>query len=252
MDRHPIFTSFGGSPPFTPRVRSHVTVSGDKCSSSAISFSERPFSLYSRALFAIAFTSFIRSLAPTRAMPHAGYQGIALGSMPSSRASFERRLRRLPQLLHLALEQLADVLHREGFGGHRRRALRLVDGPRSDRNSASALVPSVPAELFRLGELVSGEDRAVPADELVVEGAGVADADAALHVPFEARLHREAYLPRQIDDRGHHLLRAARDDLGERLAGQELLGEGRDEPGGAAGPVVRRDVDLPGGVRPLD
>src|SRR5438093_52111 len=90
MDRHPIFTSFGGSPPFTPRVRSHVTVSGDKCSSSAISFSERPFSLYSRALFAIAFTSFIRSLAPTRAMPHAGYQGIALGPMSSSRASFNR------------------------------------------------------------------------------------------------------------------------------------------------------------------
>src|SRR5438067_13520684 len=131
MDRHPIFTSVGGSPPFTPRVRSYVTVSGDKCSSSAISFSERPFSLYSRALFAIAFTSFIRSLAPTRAMPHAGYQGIALGPMSSSRASFPR----LPQLLHLVLEQLAEVFHREGFGRHRQMAFSLVDGPRSDRNS---------------------------------------------------------------------------------------------------------------------
>src|SRR5437667_110624 len=50
-DRQPIFTSFGASPPLIPRVKSQVTVSGDRCNSSAISFSERPFSLYSMALF---------------------------------------------------------------------------------------------------------------------------------------------------------------------------------------------------------
>src|SRR5206468_762716 len=229
MDRQPIFTSFGGSPPFTPRVRSQVTVSGDRCSSSAISFSERPFSLYSRALFAIAFTSFIRSLQLARCrMPDikVSHSGRCALRAPRSSAPF----RRLPQRLHLVLEQLADVFHREGSGGHRGRAFRLVDGSCSDRNSASALVPAVPAELFRLGELVSGEDRAVPADELVVEGAGVADSDAAFHVPLQARLYREAFLPRQVDDGGHHPLGAARDDLSERLPGQELLGQGRHEP----------------------
>src|SRR2546429_9715756 len=117
MDRQPIFTSFGGSPPFTPRVRSQVTVSGDRCSSSAISFSERPFSLYSRALFAIAFTSFIRSLGPTRAMPHAGYQGIALGSMPLRAPRSSDAFRRVAQRLHLDLERLSDVLNRAGSAG---------------------------------------------------------------------------------------------------------------------------------------
>src|SRR5947209_19137608 len=77
-DRHPIFTPFGGSPPFTPRVSSQVTVSGDRCNSSAISFSERPFSLYSMALFAIEFTSFIRSPTPLRTMRDAGYQDMRL------------------------------------------------------------------------------------------------------------------------------------------------------------------------------
>src|SRR5947208_2614896 len=54
-DRHPIFTSFGGSPPLMPRVRSQVTVSGDRCNSSAISFSQSTFSLYSIHRLAIEF-----------------------------------------------------------------------------------------------------------------------------------------------------------------------------------------------------
>src|SRR5947209_20536354 len=77
-DHQPIFTSFGASPPLIPRVKSQVTVSGDRCNSSAISFSERPFSLYSMALFAIEFTSFIRSPTPPRTMRDAGYQDIGL------------------------------------------------------------------------------------------------------------------------------------------------------------------------------
>src|SRR3989442_11463982 len=74
--RQPIFTSFGSSPPLIPRVKSQVTVSGDRCNSSAISFSERPFSLYSMALFAIEFTSFMRSPTPPRTMRDAGYQDV--------------------------------------------------------------------------------------------------------------------------------------------------------------------------------
>src|SRR5436309_12164019 len=50
-DRQPIFTSFGGAPPETPRERSHVTVSGERWSSSPISLSLSPFSLYSMAFF---------------------------------------------------------------------------------------------------------------------------------------------------------------------------------------------------------
>src|SRR3989441_2920901 len=77
-DRQPIFTSLGASPPLIPRVKSQVTVSGDRFNSSAISFSERPFSLYSMALFAIEFTSFIGSPTPLRTMRDAGYQDIGL------------------------------------------------------------------------------------------------------------------------------------------------------------------------------
>src|SRR2546425_4867653 len=80
-DRQPIFTSLGASPPLIPRVRSQVTVSGDRCNSSAISFSERPFSLYSMALFAIEFTSFIRSPTPPRTMRDAGYQDVDDGKL---------------------------------------------------------------------------------------------------------------------------------------------------------------------------
>src|SRR3989449_5701550 len=114
-DRQPIFTSFGASPPLIPRVKSQVTVSGDRCNSSAISFSERPFSLYSMALFAIAFTSFIRPRAPGRAMRHGGYQSIAL-------RRFVRRggFRLEPSFLPLAefpdfvVEDLVHILHRQG------------------------------------------------------------------------------------------------------------------------------------------
>src|SRR3990170_2495493 len=63
-DRQPIFTSFGGSPPFTPRVRSHVTVSGDRWSSSPISFSLSPFSLYSAAFFTRASMLFMVAPGP--------------------------------------------------------------------------------------------------------------------------------------------------------------------------------------------
>src|SRR2546422_3701313 len=61
MDRQPIFTSFGGAPPPTPRDRSHVTVSGERWSSSPISLSLRPFSFNSMALFTRASMLFIRS-----------------------------------------------------------------------------------------------------------------------------------------------------------------------------------------------
>src|SRR5213596_2582288 len=107
-DRHPIFTSFGGSPPLMPRVRSQVTVSGDRCNSYAISFSERPFSLYSMALFAIEFTSFMRSPTPRRTMRDAGYQDIGL-----ARGLFQNPLRcsRLQSDL-LQPSQLVDSLSR--------------------------------------------------------------------------------------------------------------------------------------------
>ena len=58
-DRQPIFTSFGGAPPFTPRESSQVTVSGERWSSSPISLSLRPFSLYSRAFFTSASMLFM-------------------------------------------------------------------------------------------------------------------------------------------------------------------------------------------------
>src|SRR5439155_1176291 len=61
IDRQPIFTSFGGAPPPTPRERSHVTVSGERWSSSPISLSLSPFSLYSIALFTRASMLFVLS-----------------------------------------------------------------------------------------------------------------------------------------------------------------------------------------------
>src|SRR5437773_8947037 len=61
MERQPIFTSFGGAPLPTPRDRSHVTVSGERWSSSPISLSLSPFSLYSIAFFTRASMLFIRS-----------------------------------------------------------------------------------------------------------------------------------------------------------------------------------------------
>src|SRR3990172_2423334 len=58
-DFQPIFTSFGGSPPLIPRVSSQVTVSGDRCSSSPISFSVRPRFLTPIALEASSSTLFM-------------------------------------------------------------------------------------------------------------------------------------------------------------------------------------------------
>src|SRR5467141_2670295 len=69
IDRQPIFTSFGGAPPPTPRDRSQVTVSGERWSSSPISLSLRPFSLYSIAFFTRASMLFIRSPGASIALP---------------------------------------------------------------------------------------------------------------------------------------------------------------------------------------
>src|SRR5207245_4682499 len=102
-----------------------------------------------------------------------------------------------------------------------------------------------PLELFRL------EDRAVHADELVVQRAGIADADPALHVPLETRLNRNLVRLREVDDGLHHPLWPARQDLVELLPIHELLRKGRNESGEAARPVVRGDVDLPARVRAL-
>src|SRR5712691_1501309 len=112
----------------------------------------------------------------------------------------------------------------------------------SHGNPATALVAAKMTEVLGSRELFSGEDRSVDAHELVVEGARIADPDPALHVPFETRLDRDAPLPGEVHDRIHHLLGTARDDLLERVAREELVRQGRDEPVKAAGAVVRRDV----------
>src|SRR5881397_2541417 len=117
-DRQPIFTSFGASPPLIPRVRSQVTVSGDRCNSSAISFSERPFSLYSMALFAIEFTSFIRSPTPRRTMRDAGYQDIGLtrGRFRNGEIRLQPGLLQPAEFLDLVVENFSYVLHRQRTG----------------------------------------------------------------------------------------------------------------------------------------
>src|SRR5213594_2398975 len=114
-DRQPIFTSFGASPPLIPRVKSQVTVSGDRCNSSPISFSERPFSLYSMALFAIEFTSFIRSPTPPRTMRDAGYQDIGLTRVGSGTGEvcLQPGLLQPAQFLDFVIEDLPHVLHRQ-------------------------------------------------------------------------------------------------------------------------------------------
>src|SRR6266566_6522769 len=127
---------------------------------------------------------------------------------------------------------------------------RLALSPIASRgNPATALVPAEMAEVLGPCELFPGEDRSVDAHELVVEGACNAKPDPALHVPFDARLNRHAPFPGQADDRVHHFLRPARDDLLERLAREELVRQGRDEPVEPAGAIVRRNVYLPGRVR---
>src|SRR5439155_3185185 len=89
----------------------------------------------------------------------------------------------------------------------------------------AALVPTEAAEVLGPLELLRGEDRPVHADELVVEGTRVADPDPALHVPLEARLDRDAPFPRKVDDRFHHPLRPAGQELIELLALDQLLGQ---------------------------
>src|SRR5439155_25421678 len=207
-----------------PRVRSRVTVSGDRCNSSAISFSERPFSLYSMALFAIEFTSFMRSPTPRRTMRDAGYQDIGL-----ARGLFQNPLRcsRLQSDL-LQPSQFVDSWSK--FLGGTSSAANPSAGSlswkpaslepwraASRRNPAAALVPPELAELFESFELFGGEDGTIQANELVVQRACVADPDPALHVPFEARLNRDLALLREAHDALHHPLRTASEDLVELL-----------------------------------
>src|SRR3972149_5342091 len=107
--RHPIFTAFGGPPPRTPRVRSHVTVSGERCSSSPISFSDRPFSLYSRARLTSASMLFI---VRPRGPRDAGWPILRYRQGASSQALLPELL----EFLDLVLEHEAHVLHRERAG----------------------------------------------------------------------------------------------------------------------------------------
>src|SRR2546428_11657419 len=125
-------------------------------------------------------------------------------------------------------------------------------GSQSAGAPPGALVPPEVAEVLGSLQLFRSEDRPVHAYELVVEGTRVADPDPALHVPLEARLDRDAELPREVDDRFHHPLGAARQDLIELLPLDELLGQGRHEPFESSGAVVRRDVDLPARVCAFD
>src|SRR5437867_11265432 len=130
--------------------------------------------------------------------------------------------------------------------------LRLCLAAASRRNPAAALVAPVAAELLEARELLGGEDRAVVAHELAVQGAGIADPDPAFHVALEARLNGDPAPPAEVDDGFHHPLRPARQDLVERLAVHQLLREGRGEAGEPARAVVRRDVHLPARVRSID
>src|SRR2546428_4016482 len=123
-------------------------------------------------------------------------------------------------------------------------------GSRGD--PTAALVPAEVAEVLGPLELFRREDRPVHAYELVVEGTRVADPDPALHVSLEARLDRDAVFPRKVDDRFHHPLGAARQELIELLPLDELPGQGRDEPFEPSGAVVGRNVALPARVRAFD
>src|SRR5256885_5667141 len=140
---------------------------------------------------------------------------------------------------------------RRAYRGHRPSRFSLVAWV-SRRNPTAAFVPPELAELLEALELFRREDRTIEAPALVVQRARVADADPALPVPFAARLNRDPAFLREVHDGLHHPLGPAREDLVKLLPINELLGQGRCESGEAAGPVVRRDVDLPGGVRPLD
>src|SRR5439155_866394 len=88
---------------------------------------------------------------------------------------------------------------------------------------------------FPADRLFRGEDRTIEAHELVVQRARVANADPALHVPFDARLNRDIAFLREVHDGLHHPLGPARQDLVKLLPIDELLGKGRCESGEAAG-----------------
>src|SRR2546428_8804893 len=111
-------------------------------------------------------------------------------------------------------------------------------GSRGD--PTAALVPAEVAEVLGPLELFRREDRPVHAYELVVEGTRVADPDPALHVSLEARLDRDAVVPRKVDDRCHHPLGAARQELIALRPLGELLGPGRHESSASSGAVVGR------------
>src|SRR5436309_5655332 len=119
IERQPIFTSFGGAPPPTPRERSHVTVSGERWSSSPISLSLSPFSFNSMAFFTRASRLFTDppgariGLRVLRLLPRADGR---LEPLPSEAA----------QPAHLVLEQEPHVLRREGAGVQERVVEELV------------------------------------------------------------------------------------------------------------------------------
>src|SRR5437667_6100002 len=94
---------------------------------------------------------------------------------------------------------------------------------RSCGNPSAALVPPKLAELLEPPELFRREDRAIHAEELVVQRTRIADADPALHVPLEARLDRNLVRPREVHDRLHHPPRPACQDLVELPAVSVLL-----------------------------
>src|SRR5947208_15888395 len=126
---------------------------------------------------------------------------------------------------------------RRAWRGHRPCRFSLVASV-SRRNPTAALVPPELAELLEALELFRREDRTIEAHELVVQRARVADADPALHVPFDARLARDSAFLREIHNGLHHPLGPARKDLVKLLPIDELLRNGPCESGEAAGPVI--------------
>src|SRR3989442_1919260 len=113
----------------------------------------------------------------------------------------------------------------------------------SRRDPSAALVPPELAELLEPVELVRREDRAVKADQAVVQRARIADANPALHVPLEARLNRNLARLGKVDHGLHHPFRAARQDLVGLLPIHQLLPERMDASCEAAWHVAPRAMD---------
>src|SRR2546430_2330432 len=67
-----------------------------------------------------------------------------------------------------------------------RRRLALSSNP-SRRDAATALVPAKMAEVLGPREFLPRENRSVDTHEFVVQRAGIADPDPALHAPRETR-----------------------------------------------------------------